>query len=569
MPDVLSKSTAGWDNGAKEIKIMFGTIGKTLLFTNLLLVCLSGCSHSGLDDSKIIIVHTNDVHCAIENNLDKKGVAIGYESVAGVRKQIQKRYKNVALADAGDHIQGGSVGTLSKGADIIAIMNAMNFTVSTIGNHEFDYGVQRLNELAAMASYPYVSCNYIDALTRKCLFAPYHIESYQTNVGEVHVSFVGITTPESLIKANPVYFQGANGDFLYSFCQDETGELLYSTVQNAIDASREKGADYVILLGHVGQNGVIQRYRSDVITAHISGADAFIDGHSHQEYVQHVKDKTGKPITIAQVGSYNKAVGVMTIDVQAKTIEDEILHSSEEIDQGIHDKIADIESHLDEKLSVKIGHSDYALRARKDDGTWKVRNEESNLANLAADCFTSYFHSDIAIISGGSVRSDVKAGDITYNDALSVFPFDNDTVMIEATGQQIKDCLEMGAKNYPAFSGGFVQPSNLTYVIDSAIPTSVVTNDSGAFVRVDGQYRVKDIKIGGEDIDLTKTYTVSGCNFTLCNGGDGMSMFSSCETKMIGPKDLQLLIAYIKDTLQGEIPAKYGNENGEGRITIL
>ena len=99
--------------------------------------------------------------------------------------------------------------------------------------------------------------------------------------------------------------------------------------------------------------------------------------------------------------------------------------------------------------------------------------------------------------------------------------------------------------------------------------SSIVARSGKKTFCADGPYRVKDIKIGGEDIDLKKTYTVSGCNFTLCNGGDGMSMFSSCETKMIGPKDLELLIAYIKDTLQGEIPAKYGSENGEGRITVL
>ena len=536
----------------------------------LTFLCLAGCQgNNTLNDSEIVIVHTNDVHCSVDNTIDAKGTSIGYESVAGVRNQMAKRYKNVALADAGDHIQGGSVGAFSRGEDIISIMNEMDFTVSTIGNHEFDYGVTRLDELTKMAEYPYVSCNYVDAKKLQPIYAPYHIEEYETSAGKVKVSFVGITTPETVIKSNPKNFQDENGEFLYSFCQDETGELLYQTVQASIDQSRQDGADYVILLGHVGQKGIIERYRSDVITSHIHSADAFIDGHSHEEYVQQVEDARGKKIVVGQVGSYNKAVGVMKINVKTHTVSDEIVHAADEVDDMTRAKVSEVDAALQKNLGTKVGHSNYRLRAKDNDGKWMVRTGETNLADLASDAFTSYFQSDISLISGGSIRNDIPAGDITYGHVLSVFPFDNDTVVIEATGQQIKDCLEMGAKNYPAYSGAFMHGSNLTYTLDSSVPTSVVTDVNGNFIKVDGEYRVKDIKINGADIDLAKTYTVGGNEYSLCDGGDGLSMFEGCAKIEIGMKDMQLLLTYIQETLGGEIPSRYQNETGEGRLTIL
>ena len=140
---------------------------------------------------------------------------------------------------------------------------------------------------------------------------------------------------------------------------------------------------------------------------------------------------------------------------------------------------------------------------------------------------------------------------------------------VEATGQQIKDALEMGVSLYPEESGGFIHASGLTYTIDSSIPSSVRTDERRNFTGVAGEYRVKDILVNGEPIDLEKTYTVASHNYWLKSGGDGMSMFVNCpvvrDDVMV---DVDTITTYIQDHLGGVVGEEYGNPHGQGRITI-
>ena len=141
--------------------------------------------------------------------------------------------------------------------------------------------------------------------------------------------------------------------------------------------------------------------------------------------------------------------------------------------------------------------------------------------------------------------------------------------VIEATGQQIKDALEMASRNYPNENGGFLQVSGLTYTINSSVPSGVQLDEKENFVAVKGAYRVSDIMIGGQPLDLTKTYTVASHNYMLKQGGDGMTMFKGCTVvKDDTMVDVDVLSGYITDTLHGTIPADYADPAGQGRITI-
>ena len=141
--------------------------------------------------------------------------------------------------------------------------------------------------------------------------------------------------------------------------------------------------------------------------------------------------------------------------------------------------------------------------------------------------------------------------------------------MAEVTGQQIKDALEMGAKNYPEESGGFMHVSGLTYTIDSSVKSSIKVDDKGNFVSVDGPYRVTDIQVGGQPIDLNKTYTVASHNYMLKSGGDGMVMFNGSKVvKDDVMVDVDVLSSYISEKLGGVVGEEYANPAGQGRIII-
>lgn len=232
--------------------------------------------------------------------------------------------------------------------------------------------------------------------------------------------------------------------------------------------------------------------------------------------------------------------------------------------------IKNIQAQYNESLKVVLGHTDVALTVNNPEtGQRAVRNAETNLGDLCADAFRYQLGTDIGLMNGGGIRADIAPGDITYNDTLSVFPFGNMCCAVEATGQQIKDALEMGASSYPQESGGFLHVSGLTFTIDSSIPSSVQMDEKGNFLGVSGAYRVTDIMVNGEPLDLNKTYTVASHNYMLKSGGDGMSMFNG--TNVIQDDvmvDVDALSSYIEEKLGGNVGAEYADPKGQGRITI-
>lgn len=139
-----------------------------------------------------------------------------------------------------------------------------------------------------------------------------------------------------------------------------------------------------------------------------------------------------------------------------------------------------------------------------------------------------------------------------------------------ATGQEILDLLEMGARNTPGESGGFQQVSGLTYDIHTYIKPSVILDDKGNFVKVGGEYRVHNVMIGGKPLVLNKTYTVASHSYLIKNGGDGFGLFMDNtllkDEVMI---DNQVLISYITDKLGGVVGHEYKHMNGQGRIHIF
>ena len=199
-----------------------------------------------------------------------------------------------------------------------------------------------------------------------------------------------------------------------------------------------------------------------------------------------------------------------------------------------------------------------------------VRTSETNLGDFCADAYRAVTGADIGFCNGGGIRADIAAGDITYSDIISVQPFGNEICMVEATGQQILDALEMGVMDLPAESGGFQQVSGISFEIHTYLDSSVQLDADGMFQSVDGEYRVQNVKVNGEDLDPEKTYTVASHNYMLKNGGDGFNMFQNCNMPLEDIMlDNQALIQYITEDLGGTVGEQYADPYGEDRIVIV
>lgn len=515
-------------------------------------------------DHDVVILHTNDTHCGIEENM-------GYAGLVWYENQMKEETPYVALVDAGDAIQGAPVGTLSEGEYLVQIMNKAGYDFAVPGNHEFDYGMEKLLGLSARLDCGYSACNFVNLPSKTQVFAPYRIMEYD----DVQVAFVGVATPESITKSTPVYFQDQFGRYRFGFCEDETGEALYSQVQSAVDQARGEGADYVIMVGHLGDNGITEKWSSRSVIANTTGIDAAIDGHSHEVCVENVPNENGEMVVLTQTGTKFANIGKLTITTDGQI---QASHVSAVMDaEGNPAKDAEMESFIngiksqyEESLKVVLGRTDVDLMDKDPEtGLRAVRKAETNLGDLCADASRYMMGADIGFMNGGGIRAGIEAGDITYEDALSVFPYGNMICMVEISGQKIKDALEMGVKNYPEESGGFIHVSGLTYTVDSSVPSSVVLDEKRNFVSVDGEYRVRDIYVGEEPLDVNRTYTLASHNYWLKSGGDGMSMLMGCpilkDETMV---DVDTITSYISEYLGGTVGEEYKDPRGQGRITI-
>ena len=521
----------------------------SLLLTMAMVLSLAVTVNAAAPKEDITILHTNDVHCDYEK----------YAKVATLHKSAD------LLVDAGDHVQGGVIGTLSKGEYIVDIMNYLKYDAAVPGNHEFDYGMDQFLHIAKdLAKYPYISANFTGKDGK-----PYFDAYKMFEVKGVKVAFVGVCTPETFTKSTPTYFQDANGNYIFGFCEGNNGADLYKAVQSAIDAAKAAGADYVIGLGHLGIDEQSSPWMSKEVIANTTGFDAFIDGHSHSTFSETIKDKSGKEVVFEQTGTKLANVGKLTIKTDGTIAHENIDLSAVEEDADAKAYIAGITEKFDALQKKVVAKTTVTLTTKGADGKRAVRSAETNLGDLCADAYRLLLGADVAFVNGGGVRADINAGDITYGDIINVHPFGNSACLVEVTGQQLKDALELGSAAYPGESGGFLQVSGLTYTINADIPSSVVKNDKSEFVKVDGAYRVSDIMVGGQPLDVNKTYTLASHNYMLKDAGDGYTMFGTKNVKVLQDEvmiDNQVLINYIVEKLGGVVGAEYAAP--QGRITI-
>ena len=496
----------------------------------------------------IVILHTNDVHCGY----------LAYDKVAALAGEAD------LLVDAGDAIQGDVIGTLSKGEYIIDIMNYLNYDLAIPGNHEFDYGMDRFLELSGKkAEFPYIAANFTSLKTGESYFEPYALFEVKGKT----VAFVGAATPETFTKSTPTYFQDSEGNFIYSFCEGMGGQELYDAVQRAIDGARAEGADYVIGLVHLGVDPSSAPWTSYELIANTTGFDAVIDGHSHTVMTETVTDAAGGSVVLQQTGTKLANIGKLTIETDGDILCELIDPETVQADPEATAYIASITAKFDELQQKVVAKTEVELTINDENGQRAIRNAETNLGDLVADAYRVMLEGDIAFANGGGIRDNIAVGDITYGDIVKVHPFGNERCLAEVTGQQILDALEMGSSALPAENGSFQHVSGMTYTVNTAIPSSVVTDDQGMFVKVDGAYRVTEVTIGGEPLDVNKTYTLASHNYLLKSQGGGFTMFK--DVKLIKDCvmiDNQTLIDYIVEELDGIVGQEYAQSAGRIRL---
>ena len=551
-------------------KLLTCILALGLMLTSPVMAETEAPAEGGLSKD-LVILYTSDVHCCVDQGF-------GYVGLKAVRDSLEAAGNYTLLVDDGDSIQGEPLGTMTSGEADIDLMNAVGYDIAIPGNHEFDYGMDRFLELTEKAEFPYISCNFNKE--GELVFDPYIIKEFDG----VKIGFVGVTTPKTLTSSTPKYFRDENGNFIYGFLQDETGEGVYNAVQKAVDDARAEGAQYIVVMAHLGNEAECSPWTYAEVIENTNGIDFFLDGHSHDTDQLVVKNKDGEDVIRSACGTKMGGIGWAKITVDGE-LSAGLYSWNNDVSApellGIKNEISDVldaeTAELDEALQTVVAKSAVELTITDPeavDGEGKpiriVRRAETNLGDLCADAYLDQSGADIAFVNGGGIRISLPKGDITLNDILKVHPFGNSMCVIEVTGQQILDALEWGAHAMPGENGGFLQVAGLTYEIHTYIDSTCTQDENSMFTGVTGEYRVKNVMVGGEPLDLEKTYTLASHNYMLKNNGDGYTMFAGANILQDEVKlDNQVLKDYITGTLGGVIGEEYADPYGQGRIIAV
>ncbi len=521
------------------------------LTTFILVLCFVASAFTGVayakDEDTIVILYENDVHCAVE----------GYSKLAAMKNELLETYANVGVVSGGDFVQGGTLGAVSKGEYIVNLQNKVGYDAITLGNHEFDYRLERLIELNDMANTKFISCNFQKIGEDKPFFEPYRIVSY----GDIDIAYIGITTPETITSAFPAQFKDENDNLIYTFNESK----LYDVIQSNINDAKDMGADYVIALSHVGydESGKLDDI-TDVI-GNTDGFDAVLDAHSHSVIEKMlVKDKSGDDVLLTSTGTKFANIGKLTIKDGALDSQLVDVASYDKTDSTVDAYIAEIYENYAQIGNRKVAESKVDLITHDENGNRLIRKAETNLGDLCSEAFLTMTNSDISFVNGGGIRAAIKAGDVTFNDIFSVFPFNNQVVTAEISGQLIMDFLEMAMANYPEENGAFPHMAGITFSVNKSIPSSVKVDGNGFFEKVEGEYRVYNVKIldkaSGEykALELDKNYVISAIGYYIQEFGGGMTMFK--DAKILygeGMLDVEMLENFITQHLDGVIGEEY------------
>ncbi|MBQ0162291.1 MAG: bifunctional metallophosphatase/5'-nucleotidase [Treponema sp.] len=548
------------------------------LFTILCAFCSAEVFAKGKKPSKdIVILYTNDVHCAVENNM-------GYAGLSAYKNECLKETPFVTLVDAGDAIQGEVIGAIDKGESIVKLMNAVGYDFAVYGNHEFDYGMDQLTELVKKSNAQYLCCNLKYEGNKKTFIEktlPYKIVKY----GNVKVAFIGVSTPYSIKTSTPTFFK--EGDkYVYDFGTEKDGDEFIKRVQNAIDQAKKEGADYIIAISHLGpfEEPGFEKYSSVSLIKNTVGLNAVIDAHSHTVFeCEKVLDKNGNAVPVTQTGTKFQNIGKLVINTKGE-LSTKLIYSYDEKDEKVVNLIADIKSQNEKLLGRVIATSDAKLDINNDNQIRQVRNRGCAIGNLVADSFAYAGKTQIAFTNAGGIRKALPEGDVTYGDALSIMPFGNMLCTAEVSGQTILDALEFAyrkveketidetGKKAVGEDGCFLQVAGLKFDVDPGIQSSVKLDEAGMFASVEGKRRVKNVKIlCGDlwtDIDPDAVYAVTSIDYILKSQGDGYTMFKNakvtCDSFMFA---YESIANYITLELKGKVRDRYIN-NFENRINV-
>lgn len=455
----------------------------------------------------ITVFHVNDMHSRVEETADH----IGYAKLSAIVKKYRMDHPGTLLLDAGDTFHGQTIANLVKGESVLRVMNEIGFDAMAPGNHDFNYGTDRLAELAEAAEFPVLSAN-----TRKSdgarLLEPYTIRELEG----LRIGIFGLTTPETAYKTHPNNVQGIEFADPVAEAKKVVAELKDKT-------------DVIIALAHLGVDSSSTDTSIKVAEA-VPEIDVIVDGHSHTKLDSGMR--VGD-VLIAQTGEYGKNIGKIELTVREGIVMDKkasLLSRAEaesvQPDAEVTAIVDAVKKEQEKELSQVIGSTGVRLDGERE----TVRKGESNLGNLIADAMLEETGADIAITNGGGIRASIEPGPVTKGQIVSVLLFGNYIQTKKVKGSAILEALELGVSSYPEPLGGFPHLGGMTVKFDPSRPKGE---------------RIVAAHVRGLPLESDREYVLATNDF-MAAGGDQYTMWKDAPLLNDYSSLEESVIAYLQ-----------------------
>ncbi len=469
--------------------------------------------------AQVTLLQINDVYSTVP--VDGLG---GLARVATIKKQVAAAGQVPLLLLGGDFLSSSVASAVFKGEQMIAALNAAGLDIATLGNHEFDFGVDVLVERMKQSRFDWVIANLLDRRTGRPIGdAPPYV---MRTVGGLRIGIIGLCLVTDSM-ASPVVRQRV-----------ETIDPLLAAARY-VPEMKAAGAEVIVALTHLG-------FATDrELAARFPDIDVIVGGHEHYP----ITTVTGRTL-ITKAGSDARYVARVDLRKREGGPVDrffELIPVTSAIanDESAASVIDAWEARLGAEFDQPVGSTRVPLDALEA----TLRVSESNVGNFFADAVRRAVGADVGLVNAGGIRGNrtYPPGPLTRRALVALHPFNNAICKIELTGAELLGVLEHGVSRLPARSGQFPQVSGITLRVRLSAPIG---------------RRVHDVRVGGAPLEPARTYTLALQDFLL-RGGDGFEMFGGSRVLVTPESAMPLLTAVEQALAAGPIEPAV-----EGRIRI-